>query len=147
MTRPTPKAFILDDSKPMRTTLALLLEEVGYEVFASEEWSVIGRKIMALREPAVLLSDLHMPGIRGVDFCHTVLKHKRTVGIVLISGDDAGLERARRSLGPGVYCSQKSTSPNKLLAIVSEAFREARARHDAASAEGDAGPLARPGSP
>lgn len=122
-----PLAFVLDDDKGVRAVLKALLEGEGYDVFASDEWSVVGKKILSTRAPAVLVSDLNMTGIRGIDFCRTVVKHRPNVGVVLLSGEDPK-SVAAAAADLKVRFAVKGDDPEDLLRSVTEAFIEARSR-------------------
>lgn len=119
----TPLVFVLDDEPIVQAILRAVLERGGFQVHASPLWSEIGRELMAVRAArrAVLVSDLNLPGIRGEDFCRTVLKYRPTLDLVLYTGVDAADARdAARRLGAAVRFVLKKEGPDRLVEVVRE---------------------------
>lgn len=76
---------IVEDDKPMRDSLVMLLEDAGYKVrsyAAAEDFLSLG----AAAEPGCVVSDVRMPGIDGL----TLLRRLRSAGsglpLILITG-------------------------------------------------------------
>jgi two-component system, LuxR family, response regulator FixJ len=76
---------IVEDDKPMRDSLVMLLEDAGYKVrsyAAAEDFLSLG----AAAEPGCVVSDVRMPGIDGL----TLLRRLRSEGsglpLILITG-------------------------------------------------------------
>ncbi len=76
---------IVEDDKPMRDSLVMLLEDAGYKVRSyatAEDFLSLG----AAAEPGCVVSDVRMPGIDGL----TLLRRLRSVGsglpLILITG-------------------------------------------------------------
>ncbi|HEX7615063.1 MAG TPA: response regulator, partial [Thermoanaerobaculia bacterium] len=63
-----PKASLLvvDDEKHQRESLALILEDEGYKVTAAADGREALAKAAEIR-PEVVLTDLKMPGLTGMD--------------------------------------------------------------------------------
>lgn len=76
--------LIVDDEKNMRTTLADILAEEGYEVFtaASGEEAVEFCKTQTFD---VVLMDVRMPGINGVEAFRQIRRHQEGVRVILMS--------------------------------------------------------------
>jgi CheY-like chemotaxis protein len=84
---PRGVVFLLDDEPAVQAVVARSLEAHKVAVVTSVEWAQVAKQLLAVRDgPAVLVSDLDMPGIRGEDFCKTVRQYRPHVRIVLFSG-------------------------------------------------------------
>jgi CheY-like chemotaxis protein len=115
--------FLLDDEPIVQAIVKTVLERAGYRVLGSPLWSDVGREVMAVRETSstVLVSDLNLPGIRGEDFCRTILKYRPGLDLVLYTGVEAEEARAAaRRLGPAVRWVLKREGPERLCEVVRE---------------------------
>lgn len=116
--------FILDDDDAIRESLTAIFEGAGYAVKSSGDWVEISALVMSTnreRTRAVLIADLNMPGIRGEDFCKTVVAYCKNVTVVLHSGDPE-LEACARRLGAGVLAVPKGLGVEPLLTAASLAL-------------------------
>lgn len=119
--------FILDDDPGTRSSLTAVLGDAGYkeeEIEASGDWTQISALVMATNRRdvrAVLIADLNMPGIRGEDFCKTVMAYCKNVKIVLHSADPDLVDRARQ-LGETVTAIPKGLGAVPILTAVALAF-------------------------
>lgn len=91
------RLLIVDDDRRILELLVELLEQEGYEVSAALD----GAEALALAfaaEPDVIISDVVMPNVDGIELCRRLKSDTRTmaVPVLLISGirqtDDDGLE-------------------------------------------------------
>jgi CheY-like chemotaxis protein len=120
-TRPT--IFVLDDEPAVQAVVRKVLERRGFSVYASPLWSDVGRELMALRadKPPLLVSDLNLPGIRGEDFCRTLLKYRPNLGLVLYTGiERTEAEAAARRLGETVRWVLKRDGAARLGDVLEE---------------------------
>jgi DNA-binding NarL/FixJ family response regulator len=121
--RTPPVVFLLDDEPIVQELVRAVLARNGLEVVASALWSDVGRQLMAVRgvRPSVLISDLNLPGIRGEDFCRTVLKYRPTLSLVLYTGVEPEVaQEAARRLGGAVRFVLKREGPERLCTVVRE---------------------------
>ncbi len=84
--KPSEYVFLVDDDDALRDSIADLLRVVGYEVYS---WSS-GRAFLAdipRVAPAVLITDMRMPGLSGVELHAELLRLGRTLPVVYISGE------------------------------------------------------------
>ena len=65
------KVLCIEDDKIVRNNLLLFLEDEGYEVFGAAD-GLEGLDLFRLEKPAVVLSDLRMPGVNGLEVLKTV---------------------------------------------------------------------------
>src|SRR6266446_5642613 len=73
--KPTKRILVIEDEKPLREAFALLLKSEGYEVAVAENGKVGLEKISTFT-PDVILLDLLMPVMNGVEFLKTVNKRR-----------------------------------------------------------------------
>ncbi|MBI2943159.1 MAG: response regulator [Candidatus Wallbacteria bacterium] len=96
-----PKVVVVDDDDANRDLLCSLLQPQGYEVLTAGD----GREAIGLvrsRRPDIVLLDLLMPGVSGIEVCET-LKQDRSTGqipIVMLTGL-CGSEEKIRSIRAG----------------------------------------------
>ena len=77
--------LIVDDSPPIRTSLSLVLREMGYRVRAAEDGFAALR---AVRQglPDILLSDLNMPGMSGFELLAVFRQRFPEIKLIAMSG-------------------------------------------------------------
>jgi FixJ family two-component response regulator len=77
--------YLIDDDKSMRTSLCRMLRELGYEVqdFASAKAFIEHSVPIA---PSVILLDMQMPDLTGLDLQEELLRMARKTPIIFVSG-------------------------------------------------------------
>jgi CheY-like chemotaxis protein len=110
-----PTLLIVDDEPSIRTSLSLVLAEIGYSVRTAEDgFSALAQMRMEL--PDVLLSDLNMPGMSGFELL-SVVKHRFPAMLTIaMSGAFQGDEVPSGVAADGFY--QKGSSMGSLLMIL-----------------------------
>ena len=79
------RALIVDDEEPVREVLRRLLQQRGYEAVAVAE----GREALRLASGQrfdVILLDVRMPGLSGVDVLRLLQVEHPEIGIIMLSG-------------------------------------------------------------
>ncbi|MCG6916398.1 MAG: response regulator, partial [Deltaproteobacteria bacterium] len=79
----TEKILVVDDEKEIRDLLCIYLKEDGYEVISAAN----GQEAISLAQaelPQVILMDVKMPGIDGVETCKRLKEAERTKSIPVI---------------------------------------------------------------
>jgi DNA-binding NarL/FixJ family response regulator len=124
--------FVLDDDPYILQAVTRALGKT--EVVSAEAWSALVAPVLRAGPGSVLVCDLEMPGIRGVDFCRTVRRHAPHVRIVIFSAGPLG------ALPEGVIDAAvpKVAGLGALIAKVHELVREG----DAAATTGAPAPAA-----
>jgi len=86
----TETIVLVEDEDVLRRTGKRILEKFGYTVLAAEDGSR-GLEILAERPGQVhlILSDVHMPGLSGVQLYHEVRRRGWTVPFLFVSGEAA----------------------------------------------------------
>jgi CheY-like chemotaxis protein len=79
------RILLVDDDDDVRQVAAALLEEIGYEVAAAESGEA-ALKLLKPGEFALLITDVAMPGMTGVQLARQVRKLAPTLPIVFASG-------------------------------------------------------------
>jgi len=77
--------FLIDDDESMRISLKGILEFLGYQVNVFES-AVEFLKIKIEVAPAVIITDMRMPDINGLELQAELLKRGRQIPIIFISG-------------------------------------------------------------
>jgi len=78
--------FIIDDDESMRVTLKGMLEFLGYQVHVFES-AIEFLKISIQIAPVVIITDMRMPDMSGVELQAELLKRGRQIPIIFISGE------------------------------------------------------------
>ena len=130
-----PTVFVVDDDEALRRSLSYLIESVGLEV----ETFTGGEEFLAACDPdrpGVLVLDLRMPGIGGLDVQRELSRRRIQLPIILLTGH-AEVSTAVRSLKEGAFdFIEKPFSDQVLLDSIQAAIREDRSirsqrlRHD-----------------
>ena len=78
--------FLIDDDESMRTALKGMLEFLGFQVnvYAS---AIEFLKVSMQAAPAVIITDMQMPDMSGVELQAELLKRGRQIPIIFISGE------------------------------------------------------------
>ncbi len=116
-----PVILIVDDEKVIADTLSIILSKSGFETHAAYD----GPSALALAlkiAPQLLISDVVMPGMTGIDLAISLCKALPQCKILLFSGQAATvdlLEEARRS-GHDFTTLTKPIHPTDMLKRISE---------------------------
>jgi len=78
--------FLIEDSEPMRQSLVEMLEFLGYQV-QSFSSAVDFLQVPIQVGPAVVITDMRMPDMTGVELQAELLKRGRQIPIIFISGE------------------------------------------------------------
>ena len=109
--------LVVDDDDMIRRLVRTVLEADEFEVAEATD----GASALALAssaEPAVVVLDIMMPGLDGVEVCRR-LDHERVKVIVLTARDDPDLEDDCRQAGANAFVT-KPFSSIELLDLVAE---------------------------
>jgi CheY-like chemotaxis protein len=95
------EVLVVDDDPDMRALLEEFVVSRGYSV-RSEPDGAAALRAIASRPPAVVLLDIEMPGLHGVDALPAIRALAPTTAVIMISGvDDTDL--AKRALALGAF--------------------------------------------
>jgi two-component system chemotaxis response regulator CheY len=124
-----PSVLIVDDDPSIRKLVATTLEDVaGFELVEAAD----GDEALELaREeaPAIVLLDIDMPGIDGLEACRRLRAQPQTAGatvVMLTAAADEEAARAAEEAGADLFIT-KPFSPLELLRLVDDLGRGAGA--------------------
>jgi DNA-binding NtrC family response regulator len=116
---PAPRAHVLvvDDEKHQRESLQMILEDEGYKVTVAAD----GREALARAaeaRPEVVLTDLKMPGLSGMDVTRSLHEGPLPPKVILITAHGS-VERAREAhkLGAFDYMSKPVVADELLFRV------------------------------
>jgi CheY-like chemotaxis protein len=109
------RILIVDDKASIRTTMSLVLGEIGYLVRSANDGLSALREIRR-ESPEILLSDLNMPGMSGFELLRAVRRQFPTILVIAMSGAFSGNEVPSGVAADAFY--QKGSSTNALLQIL-----------------------------
>ncbi|HSK09956.1 MAG TPA: response regulator transcription factor [Vicinamibacterales bacterium] len=132
--------LVVEDDPDIANLVRHYLERAGHSVEAVTDGTAVLPRV-AERRPDLVVLDLMLPGLHGLDVCRALRRRPDTadVAILVVTARAAEADRiAGLDLGADDYVT-KPFSPKELVARVGALLRRAR-RSDAPAAE--AGPLA-----
>jgi len=115
---PGQSILIVEDDAGAADAFVLILTSRGYDVRVAVD-AETGFEAIERCIPAIVLVDLHLPLVSGVDFLRQVRQHHVDVPIAMMTGDylvDDGVISELRTLGAPVYF--KPLWEEDLVAIV-----------------------------
>jgi two-component system nitrogen regulation response regulator NtrX len=116
-----PSILVIDDEAPIRETLKEILEYENFEVTTAENGEK-GWQLIQKNDYDVILSDVKMPGIDGVELLERVQALKPEIPMVMISGH-GNVEMAIDSTKKGAYdFITKPPDLNRLLITLRNAI-------------------------
>jgi putative two-component system response regulator len=130
------KVLVVDDYEPNLRGLGQLLEHADYTVFAATN-GLDALEIVKTERPDVVLLDVLMPGISGLEVCAEIKRNAETrlTPVVLISGThERGTRVAGLNAGADDFLN-KPVDPEELQARVRSLMRLKRVTDDLESAE------------
>jgi len=98
------KVIIVDDEKLVRQMILRCISwhELGLEIVGEASGAREGLELMELHQPDIIITDVRMPRIDGLDFGRKVLKRYPKIKVVILSGHDE-FEYASEALKMGVF--------------------------------------------
>jgi two-component system, response regulator YesN len=96
------KILVVDDEKPARETLLNELGKLGYSNILQSENGFEALNCIETEKPELILTDVRMPGIDGLELLRLVRKKAQDAIFVIVSGFDL-FEYAKKALQLGAY--------------------------------------------
>ena len=116
-----PLLLVVDDDESLRRVTEMQLEEAGYQVLTASG----GEEALALVEqqtPDLVLSDLKMPGLSGMDVLQAIRRNHPEVTVVLLTAFGT-VQTAVEAMKAGAYdYITKPIDYSELLLVVSRAL-------------------------
>jgi YesN/AraC family two-component response regulator len=79
------KILVIDDEKPTLSMFRLFLDAYGYAVLTAETGAE-GLEIFKKEKPAIVITDIKMPGIDGLTVLQRMKDIDPTVAVIVITG-------------------------------------------------------------
>jgi signal transduction histidine kinase len=79
------KLLIIDDEEPIRRALGRTLKSDGYEVLTAEDGKT-GIELFTQENPPIILTDIKMPGIDGIEVLKRIKAIDNEVEVIVITG-------------------------------------------------------------
>ena len=114
--------YLIDDDESMRTSLARMLGEVGYQVQEYASATDFLEKSLPLA-PAVILLDMQMPDITGLELQKELLSLGRKTPIIFISGQSHPHQIVQALKNGAVDFLFKPFNLEELLQAINEALK------------------------
>ena len=123
-TSPNPRVLLVEDDDVLRPAYERILRKANFDVVA------VGDVKAALREIAVpvevIVSDIGLPGLSGIDLLKKVRATDLDVPVILITGEPS-VETAASAVEQGAFLYlSKPVAPEKLLGAVRRALATGR---------------------
>src|SRR5918994_327995 len=112
------RVLLVDDDAALRTLLRTTFEIFDIDVEEAES-AVAAERAIGSFQPDVLVLDVRMPGMDGLEFCRQLKADPANdgLGVVLLTGSEGGTQEAADAVGADVFL-RKPFSPLELLAAV-----------------------------
>jgi DNA-binding NtrC family response regulator len=113
--------LVVDDDADIREVLADRLESLGYRVFAAET-AKAGLELLERQNPQLVLLDIEMPDMNGIDMLREIRRGEHDVTVVMITAYGT-IERAVEAMKEGAYdFIPKPFEPDHVALIVAKAL-------------------------
>jgi DNA-binding NtrC family response regulator len=123
------KILIIDDEKLLRWSLEQNLTKEGYVVISAES-GMKGLKLLSEDQPDIVLLDIHLPDVSGIDILEKIKKEKKHPIVIMITafGD---IETAVKAIKLGAYdFVEKPFNLDKLKILLSKAVETGSLREE-----------------
>jgi len=119
--RTRPVVLIVDDERVIADTLAMILSRSGFSTLTAYD-GLAGLKTAQDAHPDLIISDVVMPGMTGVELAIAVTQLIPTCKILLFSGQAATVDllKEARNAGHNFTTLTKPVHPTDMLQRISE---------------------------
>lgn len=119
------KVLVVDDEQSIVTLLQYNLEQAGYTVVTAMDGEE-GIKLVAEENPDLMILDLMLPKLDGIEVCKQLRQQKFTVPILMLTAKDDEFDKVLGlELGADDYMT-KPFSPREVVARVKAILRRAQ---------------------
>ena len=133
------KIIIIEDDESSREGLALLLKSIGYDVRGAGSGEE-AFKLMATEQFDIIITDLFLPDINGIDILKQVKAHSASaIEVILITGH-ASAETAVKAMKEGAFdYITKPLNIDELRLIIEKAVEKRRLLSENVTSESNCG--------
>ena len=112
------KILVIDDEEIIRDLIKMILEEEEYSIFTAEN-GINGFKIIEKEVPDLILLDIVMPEMEGIEFLRIMKKKEINIPVIIMSGNPIGVQHLKISELLGARASlQKPFKKSDLIEII-----------------------------
>jgi CheY-like chemotaxis protein len=122
------QVLIVEDDAPVRTSLTMLLQASGYEVRTAAS-GLEALELLKAANPAILLSDLNMLEMPGLELLSLVRQQFPGLPVVAMSGDYETRDDVPGGMIADAFYAKGYCSPGILLRILAEIISVRDAMH------------------
>ena len=113
------KILVVDDEKNYRIVFARLFEGVGYQVVLADS-AESAMVLLRNEKVSLLLTDLQMYGMNGLDFCQRVRSEIGDIPTIVFSADASRLDYDSMSNAGILACLDKPFNNRVILTMVDD---------------------------
>ena len=122
--------LVIDDEQDIREGCERILSRMECEVVTASDGTK-GLEILATQDISIVLSDIKMPGISGLEVLSTISEKYKSVMVIMITGFST-VETAIEAMKKGAYdFISKPFSPDQLRIVVKRAIEKLRLTQEA----------------
>lgn len=114
--------YLIEDDDDCRSNIAQFLSLKGYQVFSYPVADQFLRETLIM--PAVLVSDMQMPGLTGVDVQAALIEQGVEMPMIFISGESTFQQAVQAMKQGAAEFLAKPVSPDELLLAIERAFEK-----------------------
>lgn len=129
MSLETPKILVIDDEKLLRWSMQQNLSKEGYTVITAEK-GMEGLERFIEEEPDIVLLDIHLPDISGINVLESIKKENPTAIVIMVTafGD---IQTAVKTIKFGAYdFVEKPFNLEKLKILIEKALETCSLRRE-----------------
>jgi two-component system, NtrC family, response regulator AtoC len=121
--------LVVDDDGDIREVLGDRLQSLGYRVFAADT-AKAGLELLERQNPQLVLLDIEMPDMNGIDMLREIRRREHDVTVVMITAYGT-IERAVEAMKEGAYdFISKPFEPDHVALIVAKALERERLKRE-----------------
>src|SRR6266516_4500165 len=126
---PQPSILVIDDEQGILDTLRILLKNEGFDV-ATAQGGKAGLEALKAAAPDIVLTDIRMPQVSGIDILAAVKEQDPETPVVLMTAQ-ASLQSAIQAVNQGAFhYVQKPFSNDEIIALCRRAAEVRRLKSE-----------------